>query len=202
MKKAVAFILVLTAITSILSACTPSDVISSISYGNSKNNSSTLSESLAETSAEDEISDVDTSFETSSGGISNEITMKEFFTQTKYMILQDTVFKFISAYERADKDAALELVADPAILESYFPTDKKSMDDMLGYHIVNVTLDTYEKDGNQVETASLVVSVAFDNDSGAYEFLVNLDYIEYTVNIGGTEGKAYKWLVKEYNLTT
>ncbi|MDD2269018.1 MAG: hypothetical protein PHY15_05640 [Eubacteriales bacterium] len=72
MKKAISFILVLAAITSILSACNPSDtssVSSSIANGTSNINSSNISESFAETSsdleASDELSD-ETSSETSS----------------------------------------------------------------------------------------------------------------------------------------
>lgn len=68
MKKAVAFIIVLAAITSILSACTSSDVSdvsSSVANGTSNINSSTLSESFAETSSDLEVSD-ELSDETSS----------------------------------------------------------------------------------------------------------------------------------------
>ena len=201
LKKAIAFILVLTAIVTVLVSCANSDN----SDVNSSKSSSTVSENATTTSKEASssasVSD-STSTEVSESETSKDITMNEFFTQAKYMSLQSTVFLFISAYERADKDAALELVVDSDVLSASFNPTKKSMDDMIVYQIVNVTLGTYEKDGKQVETAGLVVSVAFDNDSGAYEFLVNLDYVEYTVNIGGTEGKAYKWLVKEYNLTT
>lgn len=72
MKKAISFILVLAAITSILSACNPSDtssVSSSIANGTSNINSSNISESFAETSSDLEVSDElsdETSSETSS----------------------------------------------------------------------------------------------------------------------------------------
>ena len=173
------------------------------------NNNSTLESmdtqsliSNAETQSSQSNSEIYSQAETSDDEKDETIAMQEFFTTVKYMQLQDCAFQFISAYERADYNSAMEVVVDKDVLSSYFPSEKKSMDDMIVYHIVNVVLDSYEKDGKQIETASLVISVAFEDYAGSFDFVIDLDYVDYVYSIEGNEYTAKTWKVKSYYLDT